>query len=105
MWTTLAAISPEDTRWILISCAVLLLLIIVGGLGVWYYRKQVLFSDSSSQAAVWTFDDLRRMRDRGELTEQEYQSLRAAMIGSYKSKPNQDRPDAGAAGSGPPTTD
>lgn len=90
MWPVIIAVRSEDTRWILVSCAILALLIIVGGLGVWYYRKRVLFSEEASADGMWTFDDLRRMRDRGDLTEEEYQSLRAALIGSFQGKVKKD---------------
>ncbi len=92
MWPIVGAIRTEDARWILVSCAILALLIIVGGLGVWYYRKRVLFSDTSSAGSIWNFDDLRRMRERGELSEEEYQSLRAALIGSFQAKPKKEGP-------------
>jgi len=89
VWPIIAAIRPEQTWWILVSCAVIALLVIVGGLGVWYYRKQFLFPDRTEGGGLWTFEDLRQMRDRGDLTEEEYQSLRAAMIGSFDAKPKQ----------------
>lgn len=95
MWLPIAAFKADDARWIIVSCAFIALLVIVGGLGVWYYRKRVLFSDQVS--ATWTFDDLRRMRDRGDLTEEEYQSLRSAMVGSFQGKPKKE--------SSPSTTD
>jgi hypothetical protein len=104
VWHLVAAVQADAAKWIIISCAVIALLVIVGGVVVWYYRKWVLFADSSPEATVWTFDDLRRMRERGELTEEEYQSLRSAMIGSYQGKlkrsaPGTDAPEQpGAAG-------
>lgn len=88
-WPTIAALKPDDARWIFVSVAILALLVIVGGLGVWYYRKKVLFPDDA-QGGVWTFEDLRRLRESGELTEEEYQSLRTSLIGSFQGRPKQD---------------
>lgn len=87
----IAALKSGDTQSIIVSLAILLLLVIVGGVGLWYYRKRVLFSDESS-GGIWTFEDLRRMRESGELTEEEYQSLRSAMIGAFQVKPKTESP-------------
>lgn len=96
MWHFVAASQLDAAKWIIVSCAAILLLVIVGGVVVWYYRKWVLFSDASSDAVTWTFEDLRQMRDRGDLSEAEYQSLRATMIGSFQSKPKRVPPGEGA---------
>jgi hypothetical protein len=104
VWHLVAAIQADAAKWIIISCAVIALMVIVGGVVVWYYRKWVLFSDPSPEATVWTFDDLRRMKEQGELSEEEYQSLRAAMIGAYQGKLKSSPPETepreqpGAAG-------
>jgi hypothetical protein len=86
VWAAIAAIKPDDARWIFVSCGVIALAIILGGLGIWIYRKRVLFDDQASSQGLWTFEDLRQMRDRGDLTDQEYQALRAAMVGSFQNQ-------------------
>lgn len=78
-----AAIVPENAQRILIWSGVLVLLVVVLSLGVWYYRRRWLSTVDSTSAAPWTFDDLRKMRDQGALTEQEYQSLRSTLLGAY----------------------
>lgn len=97
MWHFVAASQLDAAKWIIVSCAAILLLVIVGGVGVWYYRKWVLFSDPFSDAVTWTFEDLRLMRDRGDLTEEEYQSLRASMVGSFQGKPKGVPPGQGVS--------
>lgn len=68
---------------ILIACLLLLGALCLMVLGFWYYRKRFL-ADDRSDNAIWTFDDLRRMRDAGDLTNEEYETLRAQMLGSYR---------------------
>ncbi len=80
---SMAAVSADAAWRVIVACALLMAAVIVLFLVVWYYRKNVLLPDEPS-AAIWTFDDLRAMRDRGELSEEEYQTLRAAMIGSLR---------------------
>jgi hypothetical protein len=76
---------------ILVAGGLLLLAIIVLSLGVWYYRRRLLGAEESS-ANSWTLDEFRRLRAQGDLTEEEYQALRATLIGRYA---------GGASGKGP----
>lgn len=100
MPSPLAAVTADNAWKIIVACGLLMAAVIVLFLAVWYYRKRVLQSDESSSAALWTFEDLRRMRDRGDLTDEEYQSLRAAMIGAYQGTGERDRATK-AVGAGP----
>ncbi len=68
---------------IIFACALLVLGVIVLAVGVWYYRRRWMDSADSS-ATPWTFEDLRKLRDQGALSEEEYQALRAAIIGAYR---------------------
>lgn len=67
---------------IIIACAMLMGAFIVLCLSVWYYRRRYYASESSREP-VWTFDDLRVMRESGEISEDEYQALRASLLGAY----------------------
>lgn len=55
---------------------------LVLGVGVWFARRW-LRSVKESASVPWTFEELRKLRDQGKLTEQEYQTLRDGMIGMY----------------------
>ena len=81
MITLLAATVTENSSKILVWSGILLALLIVLSLGVWYYRRRWLSPDDLPSSA-WTLDDIRRLRDEGALTSEEYQALRAAMIGA-----------------------
>ena len=54
--------------------------------GLWYYRKWLLRGgkSESDSSGVWTFDDLRRMKQEGKITEEEYQALRATLVAAYR---------------------
>ena len=73
----------EYATWIIVTCLLLLIAAIVLYVGIWYYRRRWLdLPRSSSQP--WTLEDLRKLRDRGTLTEEEYEAMRAAMIDAYR---------------------
>ncbi len=90
----------ELITWLL----VLMGSIIVLGLGLWYYRRRWLFAERQPDAAPWTLADIRRLRDSGNLTEEEYQRIRASMIGALGAAEGK-AGTAGSAGrrSGPPS--
>ena len=75
-----ASILADESTWIVAGCLVLM----AGGrlscfvVVIWYYRRRSLSDDEPSSTVAWTLDDLRRMRAEGSLTEEEYQTLRAA---------------------------
>lgn len=83
MTSCVIASIAQKSGQILLWSGVLLLLIVVLSAGVWYYRRRWLSSDDTS-TAPWTLDDIRRLRDEGKLTPDEYQALRATMIGALK---------------------
>ena len=49
-----------------------------------YYRRFRESSSSSDDQTPWTLDDVRKLRDQGDLTQEEYQKLRAAIIGAFQ---------------------
>jgi hypothetical protein len=71
-----------------IGLAALWLLIVVLGAGIWYYRRRWWLSESQSADEPFTLADLRQLRDTGGMTEEEYQRVRAAMIGSVRGEPS-----------------
>jgi len=83
--------------WIIATCLILLVAGIILYVGVLFYRRRWLDSSSGS-TEPWTLDDLRRLRSQGDVTEDEYQAMRAAIIDSYRgmASPNKE---------GPPKTD
>jgi len=68
---------------IIIACGLLIVAVIVLWMGLWYYRRRWLGEGQSPDNLTWSFADLRKMRDEGQLTEREYESLRAALMNIY----------------------
>lgn len=83
MATILAAISPDKTLRVIVTCLILMGAFMVLGLGLWYIRRW-LRGTKEDTTAPWTFDDLRKLRAEGKLTEAEYEALRGEMIGMYQ---------------------
>lgn len=77
------SLANAEQSWagIVWACLLLLSALIILYVGVSVFRRYWLKApDTSSEP--WTLDDLRKMRDQGQLTQAEFESLRAAMIGS-----------------------
>jgi hypothetical protein len=64
-----------------VGLALLLVLIVALGLFVWYYRRW-MFSEPEQSIEAWSLSDLRGLRESGKITLEEYEKMRAAMIGS-----------------------
>jgi hypothetical protein len=74
-----AAANPDDAFDAVIWMGVLIGVVIVGGVVVAYLRSRMRTPTGLKQA-TFTFDDLRRMRDRGEVTIAEYETLRKKLL-------------------------
>ncbi len=53
---------------------------------MWLRRWYLGTSEDASSSGLWTLADLRRMKAQGEITEDEYETLRGQAIGSYQDK-------------------
>ena len=98
-----APVVDQAVTRILIACGLLAAAVVVLCAGVWYYRRRWLRDRQPSEPGGWSFADLRKMRDHGDLTEEEYQSLRAAMRAAYGLKTPPDQEPKGPAPAGGPT--
>lgn len=78
----LASRVSENVGTILLASLMLGAAFLVLAVGVWYYRRWQAGHDRES-TAPWTFDDLRKLREQGKLTDEEYHALRASMIGFH----------------------
>jgi hypothetical protein len=81
----LAASIANNASTIIIACLMLGGAIFVLCMGFWYYRRWLRRANGSAPTP-WTFDEIRKMRDQGQLSEAEYQALRTSMIGQYTGK-------------------
>ena len=66
----------------------LIVLIIIGGTVIMIIRRRLRDAAANSAAdAGFSLSDLRAMRDRGEITPEEYEQTRARVIAKVKGKP------------------
>jgi uncharacterized membrane protein len=66
---------------LLLQLLVVLILVIVGVAAAFRARKWANSEDSSQ--ATFTLQDLREMRDRGDITEVEFQTMRGEILGQF----------------------
>ncbi|MDX9910892.1 MAG: SHOCT domain-containing protein [Phycisphaerales bacterium] len=59
---------------------VLIVIVLVGGIALLYLRKRFL-SENAGDAPALLLDDLRDLRRRGEISEEEYERARGAIVG------------------------
>lgn len=85
--------------------AILIALIVVGGAGVMLVRKWVMAQKEERETEGFSLADLRGLRERGELTEQEYAAARAKTAARVKAevlgrgrKPGAKSPEKGELG-------
>src|SRR5687767_12579557 len=83
MVSLLASLTAANASRIIVASILLGLAVIVLSVGLWYYRKR-LMEPTVSSGEPWTFEDLRRLRDSGNLTEEEYEALRSALKNAYR---------------------
>ena len=75
-----AGVDPTDViTWGLVLMAA------VGALGavVWYLRRQYVVNAPSASSEVWSLQQLRDLHAGGQISEAEFQRLRAEMIGAH----------------------
>lgn len=72
---------------ILIPIGGLIVLAVVGGLGVMAVRKWMLAKDSVSVDHGGMLDDLRRMRDTGQISVEEFDAARKTIAARLAGKP------------------
>jgi hypothetical protein len=78
----LAAVQ-ENVAQIIFWCLVLALAVLVLFGGLWYYRRRWLRMPDSPAGTPWTFEDLQKMKEQGQISDEEYRALRATMIASF----------------------
>ncbi len=52
--------------------------------GVWYYRRRWLESDDRTGDEPWTLDDLHRMKQAGQISDEEYRVLRESIVAAFR---------------------
>lgn len=83
--TDLLAVSLHELTIQILAWGSLLLgaVVILFG-GVWYYRHRWLRSDDRGSGEPWTLDDLARMKQAGQISDEEYRVLRESIVAAFR---------------------
>ena len=81
----LVASVRNEAIWILIVCSAVLVVGLLVAASVWVaVRRWIRAPSQDDEAAdLWSLDDLQRLRDQGDMTEEEFQRLRARVIDAF----------------------
>ncbi|MBX3383093.1 MAG: hypothetical protein KF864_06250 [Phycisphaeraceae bacterium] len=69
----------RDTGSVLLWVSLLLGLLIAGGLFAMWMRRRLLAADAAGEAGAGLLEGMRRMRDEGKISPEEYDSMRRAI--------------------------
>ena len=78
-------VPSSSTADLFVWGGVLLVLLVVLWL-VWLWLRKWFFgtNDDESSLELWSLSDLKRMREQGDLTEEEYATLREQALAAYR---------------------
>lgn len=85
----IAQTPPQDTRTthLVLAIAALIAAVMLLGLMIMVMRKRLLARESAADAGRSFMEDLRRMRDRGEITQEEFDATRRRIIERARQRP------------------
>jgi hypothetical protein len=85
---------PVDVTSILQYGSILIVALVGLGLGIWWIRRWLFSAGESGGEELWSLHQLRQWRAAGQISQAEFERLRAEMIGRVRSD------SADAAGNG-----
>jgi hypothetical protein len=87
MCLMLAELTPADRNKVFTALAIMLVLVVIGFVGIMIFRRKLRAEDKadSSGDVGFSLSDLRRMRDDGEITPEEYEITRAKVVAKVRS--------------------
>lgn len=85
---------PVDVESVLKYGSILVAALIVLGVGIWWLRRWLFSGGARGGEELWSLHQLRQWRASGQISQAEFERLRAEMIGRVRRDP------ADAAGSG-----
>lgn len=69
-----------DVRQVLVGVGILIAIVFVGTFVLLMFRKRMMAGSTQDQAGFSTMEEMRAMVARGEMTKEEYEQVRKAMI-------------------------
>ena len=97
--------APLDWEKILYWGFVLIGLAILGFGAIMFFRRKFMAATDADSVPGFSLAELREMRDRGEMTPEEYERTRARVIAKVKAKMNEPRPSPPSKTKPPPVED
>lgn len=82
-----SVLAAGSTGGIFLWLGVLLVVAVVGGLGIMWLRRRLLSKETSTPGG-FDLHSLRELRDRGEVSPEEYERLKALVIGQSRAGPD-----------------
>ncbi len=76
----------------------LILAVIIGAAMAMFFRSRILSSKDDASTDKGVFDSLRRMHERGEISDEEFNAARDSVIKRLRTKPSSENPDAPRSG-------
>jgi Short C-terminal domain len=77
-------LTPESRTTLFEQLAILIIIVVVGGIFIMMLRRKLTAQNVDEGDQGFSLSDLRKMRDRGEITPEEYEATRARVITSVK---------------------
>jgi hypothetical protein len=106
MCLLLADLTPTQQQNLMLWGFILMGAVIVGSFAILFIRRWLRDPTGGVTAdAGFSLSELRAMRDRGEITSEEYEHTRARVISKVKASANAPRPKKTADGWGSTTSD
>jgi uncharacterized membrane protein len=84
MWVVMLALTQntqQDITSIVVFCIVLILAILLMWIVYALARRRFTKQEAQSSPASWSLNDIRKLRDEGQLSQEEYEKLRDIVAG------------------------
>jgi hypothetical protein len=93
----------DPTSQVLLAVGVCIALVIIGAVAVLLLRRTLFAKGTETEASNGLMDSIRKLRDEGKMSEDEYQAARRAMSARARTQFDAPRPpDKGSKRSGTP---
>jgi hypothetical protein len=95
-WLAAGELTAAERGKLLWALGILLLIVVVGGVALMVFRRRLTEKESGNKSmdAGFSLSDLRAMRDRGEITAEEYERTRARVVARVKGRVEEPRDEA-----------
>ena len=84
MWAAMLAqrqTIQEDVTSAVVFCIILILAVLLMWVVYGLARRRFMKNERRSSPSTWSLDDIRKFRDQGQLSQEEFQKLREIVIG------------------------